>query len=350
MIFDIDLLEKLSLAFGPSGCENNVRDIIAEYVSPYADEITFDRLGSLIAVYKGKRDEDCDCSINRLMLYAHMDEVGFMVKSIDDSGYIHPTALSVSNPLVMSARNVTVGNGSTLTNGYVGIKPAHLGGGGGSYDSLYIDIGAKEKADTEYCTIKGDYGTFRSDFVKFGNDSIKCKALNSRAGCAALCSILKSLFFSGKRLPFDVCFAFTTRSLIGASSAITAANVISPDCAISVCGCEVADIEGNDESKMIAHLGKGAVIVPADIDAMYDKEMFDISVDTATKNDIPYQIKGITVSADTEHVTRSRLGVKCAVISYPVRYMNTSCEVISASDVDNVISLTNEIMNSLVSK
>ena len=131
-----ELLRELSLTFGPSGCEGNVADIIKEFVAPYADEVTSDRLGTVIAVYR--RSEDCVRSadpdeepviregkpeIDKLMFAAHMDEVGFMIKSIDGDGYLKIAALSGRDPKTLAGRNVTVGDETKQYKGYFGVKP-----------------------------------------------------------------------------------------------------------------------------------------------------------------------------------------------------------------------------------
>ena len=181
---ETELLKKLSLAFGPSGCEDKVAEIIKEEIKPYADELTEDRSGTLIAKYAAKAERkpydadaepeftpDCpDCST--LLLTAHMDEGGFMVKAIDDDGFIKVKALGVRNPMFIAGRNVTVGNEERETIGYFGAKAVHLGGVG-DFDSMFIDIGAKDKEEAEKYAERGDFAVFRSDFVEYGENGTR---------------------------------------------------------------------------------------------------------------------------------------------------------------------------------
>jgi len=343
----IELLKELSLAFGPSGCEGNVADIIRENVSQYADEVLTDRMGSVIALYKGSGE--CSDNLSRLMLSAHMDEVGFMVKSIDGDGYIKMTPLSGRDPKTLVGRNVVIGDENRKTNGYIGVKPAHLGGSGG-YDSLYIDIGAKDKDDAEKHVKVGDFGTYRSDFVRFGKDGamIKGKALDDRLGCTVLCEVLRRLCTSGTRLPYDIYFAFTCREEIGASGAVTAANKISPDVAIVFEATAVADIDGVSDSSKVAYQGKGGCVSFMDNGTIYDKELFDQIFKTAEKHNIPCQVKNyVSGRNDAGAIHLTKAGVRCAAISAPARYIHTASNVVREADFWSICDLTKALLSDL---
>lgn len=356
----IELLKELSLAFGPSGCEGNVADIIREAVAPYADEIIEDRLGSVIAVYKKRADKKeydleeepgnvngkIDCS--RLMLCAHMDEVGFMLKSIDGDGYLKIAALSGRDPKLLAGRNVTVGNEDNKVIGYFGVKPAHLGGMG-NFDSLYIDIGAKDKKDAEAKVQIGDFGTYRSDFIIFGeNDNkIKGKAIDDRLGCVVLCEVLKRLKQSDAKLPFDVYFAFTCREEIGASGAVTAANVVEPDTAMIFEATAVNDIIG-DKFGAVAKQGEGPCITFMDRATMHEREMYEFILATAKKHNIPAQEKKFVAgSTDSGAIQRAKKGAKVIAISAPTRYIHTASNVVDRRDIDAMIDLTMAAINEM---
>ena len=147
---EVQLLEKLCMAFGPSGCEDAVAHILRETLMPYADAVTEDRLGTLILLYRGSGAPSQSALVeNRLMLAAHMDEPGFMIQSIDEKGYPHPTKLSVQDGSILTGRSVTVGNADHQISGYMGAMPAHKSGGTAKMDTLYVDIGAKNKEEAE---------------------------------------------------------------------------------------------------------------------------------------------------------------------------------------------------------
>ncbi len=355
-----ELLPVLAAAFGPSGCEGNVADIIKEFISPYADEITYDGLGSVIALYRARilqkpydsEEEPAAPSgapdVSRLMLCAHMDEPGFMVKSIDADGYLKIAPLCGKNPKILAARNVTVGDENRKTIGYIGVKPTHLGGSG-DFDSLYIDIGAKDKEEAEDHVKIGDFGTYRSDFVRFGQGGshLKCKALDSRTGCAILCTLIKNLCESKAALPFDTYFVFTCRDEITSSSAGAAARKINPDYAVIIGGESANDICGEDYSTSVM-LGKGAVVSIMDRGTIYDKEMFNFILQAAEKNNIPVQMKKyVTASNGAAFANRALTGVKCAEISVPVRYSRTASCTISEADFDAAEKLISSVIAEL---
>ncbi len=355
-----DLLRELSLAFGPSGCEGNVADIILGCVKPYADEIIRDRLGSVIAVYKRRiSPEEYDLEAEpstvlgkpdteRLMLCAHMDEVGFMINSIDSEGYLKIGALSGKDPRILKGRGVTVGDEERKTIGYFGVKPVHLGGGG-DFTSLYIDIGAKDKEEAEKYVQIGDFGTYRSDFVRFGDGGhkIKGKALDDRLGCTVLCTVLKNLSENGVLLPFDVYFTFTCREEIGSSTARTAANLVDPDTAFIFEATAVNDILG-DVYGSVAKQGEGACVTFMDRATIHDKELYNFVFETAKARSIPVQSKNyVAGGTDAGPIQRALDGTRCLGLSVPARYIHTASNVIDERDMYYMTDLTMAILDEL---
>lgn len=340
----IDLLRALSLAFGPSGCEGNVADLVRENAGGYADEILADRMGSVILHRAGTGERQ-----NTVLLCAHMDEAGFMIQSIDGDGYLHMTALSGRDPSVLVGRRVTVGDETRKTIGYIGVKPTHLGGSG-DYDSLYIDIGAKDREDAESRVKIGDFGTYRSDFVRFGKDGgkIKGKALDSRLGCAVLCETLRRLREKDIRLPYDLAFAFTCREKVGSSGAVTAANTVKPAIALVLEGSAVSDVDGTPATGRMARLGMGACVPFADRGTVYDRALVNLIFDAAQKNAIPCQLKeGTAGSNDAGPVSRTMAGVRCGTIGTPARYLGTASNVADVADFWNTCDLLEAVLLSL---
>lgn len=356
----IELLRELSLAFGPSGCEGNVRDMIKEYVTPYADEIITDKLGSLVAVYKKRKavsdysidDEpltpDGKPDVSRLMLQAHMDEVGFMIKSVDKDGYLKIAPLSGKDPRTLASRNVTIGDEERKIPGYFGLKPTHLGGTG-EFKDMYVDIGAKDKDDALTKVQIGDFGTYRSDFVLFGenNTKIKGKALDDRLGCAILCLVLRHLSETKAALPFDVCFAFTCREEIGGTSAQTAANLVSPDMAICLESTAVNDLSG-DCYGYVGKQGAGGCLSFMDRSTIYDKELFDFIMAVGKDKNIPVQSKNyVSGGNDARVINRALSGVRVAALSAPSRYIHTASNVIDARDYEAMTELLKAVITAL---
>ena len=339
------IMEKLSLAFGPSGCEGEVMRLLCEQIEPYADRIITDALGSLIAVWRGTGDfHDAPAGEivpKRLLLAAHMDEVGFMINEIDESGYLSLTPLGLKDAGVLAGRTASVGTENGTVPGIIGTKPVHVSKENIKMDSLYIDIGAADREEAEKTVHIGDFGTFRSEFVTFGSKgNVKGKALDDRAGCAVLCDILRELSESGERYPYDIYFAFTCRNEIGMNSTRTAAYLTDPDYAILVEAVPAADVDGIPENKQYAELGKGAVISFTDGRSVYDPVFTNHLVSTARMNRVLYQLQaGKGEDNDHRTVISSRGGVRCASVSVPVRNIHTAGSVLRESDLEDVKSL-----------
>ncbi len=341
----VELLEKLSYAFGPSGCEDNVIDLIEALASPYADEISRDRLGTLIVKYSSRAEEK---SGQRLMLCAHADEVGFMIKSIDSDGFLKIKALSGKDSFLLAGRHVTVGNEERKIGGIFGAKAIHLGGVG-EFDSMFIDIGAKDREEAEKYVAIGDFGIYDSDFVTFGEGGCKMrgKALDDRFGCAVLLMTLLSLYEEGATLPYDVYFAFTRREEIGASGAGTAANMISPTHAVVIEATAVNDIIG-DKNGFVAKQGEGGCISLYDRGTVYPRDFVKRILALGEENNIPVQLKrGGGGANDTSKIQRSLGGVKVAAISAPSRYIHSGSNVIDRRDLESVIALLGAVARNL---
>jgi len=348
-----DLLRELSLTFGPSGCEDNVAGVIREFLAPYADEITNDRRGSVIAAYRKRKEAPASPGADhpacgKLMLCAHMDEVGFMIKSIDDNGYLKMTGMASRDPVLLGGRKVTIGDEERKINGFIGIKAVHQGGVG-NFDQLYVDIGAPNKEEAGKFVEPGMFGTYRSDFVRFGTDGhkIKGKALDDRLGCTVLCFLMKHLKESEAELPYDVVCAFTTGEEISRSSALTAANLIQPDLAINIEATAVEDIIG-DKYGYVAQQGKGGCVSFLDSSSIASKEMYDFIFRTAEKHNIPVQAKTyVSGGNDAGPIHLSGKGAKTAVISAPTRYIHTASNVIDERDLYSIIELAKALLAEL---
>lgn len=327
-----ELLKKLSLAFGPSGCEEYVRDIIASEIEPYLDgaELIKDHTGNLIYHRPGKG--------KRLLLNAHMDEVGFMVTEVTDGGLLRFGNVGGMEPLILSSKRVISENGIV---GVIGSKAVHLLSAEERDKptlprDMRIDIGADTKAEAEALCPVGTYFTFLSDYVEYGNNLIKCKALDDRLGCAILCQIIKDICNEKIDVQHDLYIAFTCREELGYSSAFGVTDRIKPDYAVVVESKAVADVSGVSDDKKVCTLGDGVIVSFADKSTIYDRDLIKYIMDLCKENDIKYQVnKFISGGNDSAHIQRSGGGTKVAVLSLASRYIHSPSDVIHGEDFEN---------------
>lgn len=322
----LSLLNRLSLLPGVSGNEAPVRDFILSEIKGHVDA-KVDALGNVLVFKKGKHTPAV-----RLMYCAHMDEVGFIVTSITDEGYLKFTTVGGIDERILPGLRVKVGD--KLVSGVIGIKPVHLL----SKDEkckplketdLYIDIGASNKADAQSVVSRGDTAIFESDFVEFGASMIKSKALDDRAGCTLMLNLIKS-----DELPYDMYFAFTTGEEVGLRGAQTAAYNIKPDVAVIIETTTAADFGGIDEENRVCRLGRGGVLSFMDGRTMYDKALYKYAVQIAEANNIKWQSKEyIAGGNDAGAIETSLAGIKVLSLSAPCRYLHTPSCVINLNDL-----------------
>jgi endoglucanase len=346
----LKLLEDLSLAFGPSGREDGVADIIRSEISGLCDSFYTDRIGDVIAVIHGTAGG----SPQRMLLSAHMDEVGFMITGIEDNGYLRFSNIGGIDSNVLCGRRITISNGNKKLPAIIASKPIHMQsederGEVTPPDKMYMDIGAKSKADAEELCHIGDYATFDSDFIYFGesNRRIKGKAIDDRLGCAALIDVMRGIFH-GSRPNFDLYFAFTVREEVGSSGAGAVAYSVAPAYSIVIESTAVADIAGVTENERVAILGGGGVLSLIDKGTVYDRDFVDFALNCAKKHNINCQIKRyISGANDAACIHKSRSGVKTIAISAPVRYLHSASCVADTSDYFSITALIGAIIGDI---
>ncbi len=338
----IELLRRLCLEFGPSGCEDRVAGLIKENIELSYDELILDRMGGVIALIRGSGASD-----ERIMLSSHMDEVGFMVREIRDDGLIRFSSMMGGDTRIMAGRRVVLGTAESRVRGVFALKPVHKVGKddrdkAAAMDDLYIDIGAKDREEAEKYVSIGDYGTFESDFVQFGKNGrmIKSKALDDRFGCALMIELMRKIYAREERLPFDLYFAFTCREELGISGARCAAHKIRPHKALIFEATAVADISGVPETSRVAVRGEGGAISIMDRSAIYDREFVDMLLEMGKEKGIPCQIKKyVSGGNDAGHIHKAAEGTKCAVISAPCGYIHTASDVVALDDYYSMFEL-----------
>ncbi len=326
------LLKELSEARGVSGNEERVREIIREHVKPYVDQISVDSIGNLIALKKGDGSFPL-----KVMLAAHMDEVGLMVTHIDEKGYLHFGAVGGIDERILPGKRVLVGEKAIP--GVIGLKPIHLlkeeeRSQIVPVERLVIDIGAKDKASAEKMVQIGDYATFDVAFRELGSRRVMGKAFDDRAGCAVLAELVK------ERYPFDLYAVFTAQEEVGLRGARVAAYAIEPDAAFSIEGTVADDLPKEKDVSPTTRLGHGPAITLMDRSFVAFHPLVRLLVEAAEAEGIPYQFKQPLVGGtDSGAIHLARKGVPSATVAVPCRYIHSSASILSLDDFENTIRL-----------
>ncbi len=328
-------LKELTELSGVSGNEYEVRNYIKNKLREIECEHYVDKLGNVIAHNKGKKNKT-------IMVAAHMDEVGLIVSHIDSDGFIKFQAVGGIDQRVLNSKIVMVGENKIP--GVIGSKAVHLmkpedRKNSIPIDKLYIDIGTDSKSETEKLINIGDYVTFKSDYVEFGEDLIKAKALDDRAGCSALLELLSM------KLDADFYGVFTVMEEVGCRGAQTAAFALGPDYSIILEGTVCADMpEVKDHSK-VTLIGKGAALSLMDHSTLYDIDEVRKVEKIAIENNIPYQLRKSSAGGnDAGPVHKTKNGSKVVAISIPCRYIHSSVNVASINDYNSVVSLSKAVI------
>lgn len=318
------LIEKLTNLNGVSGDEGAVRNFIRNEIEKYADEITVDTIGNLIALKKGD-------SSKKVMLSAHMDEVGFIVSGINDKGYIRFQTVGGIDTRVIISKKVVIGDNKVK--GIIGMKAIHLQKRSErdtvpEVKSLFIDIGVKNKKDAEKKVKLGDYIAFDTEFEMLSENTFKAKAIDDRAGCSVLMELIK------KPVKYDTYFCFTTQEEVGLRGARVAAHRIMPDIALVLESTTCSDVYEVEEHEYVTNLAGGVVVTFMDRTTIVDKKLHKWLYENAKKAGIPVQYKRKTAGGnDAGRIHLTGGGVKTASLSVPTRYLHSPCGIAALSDI-----------------
>ena len=333
----IEALEKLSNANGVTGREDQVRELMKQYLKPYVDEIREDKLGNLIAVKRGKKDAPT------VMLAAHMDEVGLMVKNIKKKGFLQFAKIGGIDDRLLLAQNVIVHTDKGPLRGVVGSRPVHIQTDEErkkviNADKLFIDIGANNKEEAKKMGVQvGDVVSFDTKFAYLGNNVVLGKAFDNRVGCAVLIETMKRL----KNVSCNVYAVGTIQEEVGLRGATIAAFHVEPDVGIALDSTVAGDTPGVGEGEAPAKMGEGPVFTVADAGLIAHPKVLRLLIESAKENNIPYQLEtGIRGSTDAARIALSRGGVPSGVISVPARYIHSPAAIINLDDVENAVTLT----------
>lgn len=311
----LELLKELCRLNGVSGAEDPVRNFIQTQAQPYADSLRSDALGNLIVFKRGKKSTG-----NKLLLAAHMDEVGVIVTRITEEGFLKFDFVGGVDRRVAIGKPVVLGENEIP--GLIGLKAIHLVSREEEEkvpktDALYIDIGVKDREEAEKLVPPGTYGSFVGPPQEFGQGFLKAKAIDDRIGCAIMLELLK------EDLPLDVTFAFTAQEEVGTRGAFGTAFSVSPEVALVLETTTAADLPGVEGARRVCAPGKGPVISYMDGATIYDRDLFENLRRLAEEHGIPWQTKEyIAGGNDARTIQRSRSGVRVAALSAAVRYLH----------------------------
>lgn len=327
-----ELLKKYCDLLGPSGMEDAVREAIIEDIKDSCCEYETDPMGNLIVFKKGRKRRN-----KKVLFSAHTDEVGFMVKYIDDDGYLWFDAVGGIDRRVVSGRRIQFCESGI--NGVVASKAIHMQtpderGKCEPISEMHIDIGAGNKETAlKYVNI-GDCAVFEPNYEEFGDGLIRSKALDDRFGCAALVKMINS------DLEYDTYFAFNTCEEIGCDGAKEVAYRLKPDVVIALEATTAGDVLGIPKSKCACKVGSGAVLSLMDRSTIYDKSLVDLAVSVADEKGIKWQFKNVIAGGNEAGVyQRAASGARVLAISAPARYIHSASNVIAMSDMEAVAAL-----------
>jgi len=328
-----ELITKLSNAHGISGSEENIQAILEEELKPYADEIRTDRMGNLIVVKKGDGPS--------IMLAAHMDEIGLMVKYIDDDGFLRFVTIGGWFDQTLHSQRVIVHTKNGPIPGVIGSKPPHVMKDEDrkkiiKSDDMFIDVGANDKEDAEKMGIEvGTPVSMDMEVKKLANGKITGKAFDNRAGCAIVIETMKQL--AEQDIKATLYVVGTVQEEVGLKGARTSAFGLNPDVAIAIDTTIPGDHPGIDKKDSVLETGKGGVITVVDASGrglIANPQVLKWLKETADKNDIPYQMDvgdGGTTDATAIHLTRD--GIPTGVLSVATRYIHSPVEVLDVADL-----------------
>lgn len=318
----MELLKNLTQIYSPSGNEENISQFICDTVSGYADEVYTDNLGNLIVHKKGDG--------KKILLAAHMDEIGLIANYIDDKGFVRFSALGGVMPYCALYQSVVFKNG---IKGVVAYEEKRDLKKDLNPQKMYIDIGAKTADEALSLVNIGDCAVFCGEFFQNG-DMISSKAMDNRVGVYLLIKVLMQL----KTCPNDLYFVFTTQEELGCRGAKAVANAIGPDIALAV---DVTDTGDTPEcNRMAVRLGKGPCIKYMDNSIITHKYVNDVLRNVAKDRGISVQHEVLSFGGtDAGAIHTSGTGVMTGAVSIPTRYIHTPHECVSAEDLKGAISL-----------
>ncbi len=338
---DINLLKQICSSPGAPGFEHAIRSLLKQTLAKYCDDLQIDSMGNLIAFKKGKQSK-------KLMLTAHMDEIGFIVQHIDDEGFIRFLPLGGFDPKTLTAQRVVI-HGIEDIVGVMGSKPIHLMTPEERQKPVlikdyFIDTGL-EKSELEKIVSIGNPITRERELIQMGK-CINSKSLDNRISVYTLVECLRNLEHT--QLDSDLYVVFTVQEELGLRGAKSAAHSIAPDYAINVDTTIAFDVPGAQAHEMITRLGKGVAIKLFDSSVIPDIRMVNFLKHCAHQTGIPWQAELLTGGGtDTASVQTSGNGCIAGALSIPTRHIHQTIEMVHEDDVIGAIKLLHQCTTQL---
>ena len=335
MDINVPLLKQICEIAGAPGFEKRVRDLVVDLVNPLADEVKVDNLGNVIAVKKGRRNPDG----KRVMVAAHLDEIGFIVTHIDECGFLRFHTLGGFDPKTLTAQRVIVHGKKDLI-GVMGSKPIHVMSPEErtklpKTTDFFIDLGMSREEVEKFISV-GDPVTRDRELIEMG-DCVNCKSIDNRVAVFILIETLKQL----ENPAYDVYATFTVQEEVGLRGASVAAHQINPDFGIALDTTIAFDVPGASPHEKVTKLGRGAAIKIMDASTICDYRMVEFMKQTAAKEAISWQPEILTAGGtDTAGVQRmGKQGAIAGAISIPTRHLHQVIEMAHKQDIADSIAL-----------
>jgi putative aminopeptidase FrvX len=325
------LIQKLVETPSPSGYEAKIREVVRAEIAPHVDDIRVDALGNLIA-RKGKKSAHG----LKIMLAAHIDEIGLIVTHVDENGFASFSPIGGVRPLNCVGGRVRFLNGQA---GVIYTEPLDDPSKTPAFEHLYIDLGCSSRKD---CPVGvGDVAVFERPYTDMGNRLVS-KAMDDRIGAAVLIEALRQL----KSTPHELYFVFSVQEEVGVRGATTAAFGIDPDLGLASDVTGTGDTPRRTSRRMEVSLGKGPAIKVRDGGMLADPRVVGWMVKAAEKAGLPYQLEILEGgSTDARAIQLTRAGVPAGCLSIPCRYVHSPSEMVDFRDVENAVRLLVELIS-----
>lgn len=347
VVEEIKFLEKLSNAFGPSGNEEDVAELLKGAMETYADETRVDKLGNILFFHHGKK------GFPRVMLSAHMDEIGFLITFIEETGFLRFDTLGGITNILMPGQRILLKGEKGYLKGIIGTKPPHLMTPEEQTkiipkEDLFIDIGADSFDHAKKKGVDvGTMGVFDVKFEDLGGGYYRGKALDDRAGCTVLAQVFKAM----KDSPYNIVAVGSVQEELGIRGARTAAWQADPDYGLALEGTFVSDVPTTRPDRVSSRIKGGPVVTIMDRTAFTHPRVLRTLVNIAKEKSIPFQFKQVPLGGtDAGAIHLNKAGVPTGTVAVPCRYIHGPASILHVEDLKNSVRLVTEFVKAISAK
>jgi putative aminopeptidase FrvX len=343
----IELLKELSDAFGPSGNEEDVATILKKELEACASETHVDKLGNIFFHHRGKEDYP------KIMLSAHMDEVGFIITFVEENGFLRFDTLGGITNSIMPGQRILLRGDKGYLRGIIGTKPPHVMTVDEQNkiipkEDLFIDIGADGLKQAQRKGVDvGIMGVFDVGFTDLGDGYFRGKTLDDRAGCTVLAEVFKSM----RNSPYNIVAVGSVQEELGIRGARTAAWQVDPDYGLALEGTFVADVPDTRPDRVSSRIKGGPVITVLDRTSLSHPRILKTLVKAGREKSIPFQFKKVMVGGtDAGAIHLTKAGVPSGTVAVPCRYIHGPASIIHIDDLKNTTRLVSEFVQAISTK